>query len=39
MSSRPAVQRGIAVPTPPVQSDDPKTAEEMVKSARSMLQT
>jgi GST-like protein len=39
MASRPAVQRGIAVPAPPVQADDASTAEEMVKSARTMLQT
>ena len=38
MKERPAVQRGIAVPTPPAQTDDETTAEKIVESARSMLQ-
>ena len=40
MDARPACQRGVAVPAPRKPADDdPATAEEIVKSARSMLQT
>ena len=37
MNARPAVQRGVAVPKPPEVRDD-TTAEELVKSGRSIVQ-
>ena len=37
MNARPAVQRGVAVPKPPEVLDD-TTAEELVKSGRSLVQ-
>ncbi|MBW2382554.1 MAG: glutathione S-transferase N-terminal domain-containing protein [Deltaproteobacteria bacterium] len=38
IKERPAVERGIAVPTPPAQTDDETTAAKIVESARSMVQ-
>jgi glutathione S-transferase len=38
LEARPAVQRGIAVPQPPLQLEEAENAEEIVRSARSMLQ-
>jgi hypothetical protein len=38
VQDRPAVQRGIAVPAPPADTDDETTAEKIIEGARSMLQ-
>jgi hypothetical protein len=39
MAERPACQRGVEVPQPRVDSaNDPKSAEDLVKSGRSILQ-
>ena len=38
MEDRPAVQRGIAVPRPPVELEKAENADEIVETARSMVQ-
>jgi GST-like protein len=38
VQDRPAVQRGIAVPAPPADTDDETTAEKIIEGARSMIQ-